>query len=90
MEENELILNEASGVNAGDIPIPDGGELPTSADDARWNTIYKDLLNKNNLQYFTIVVDGFQRKEPIEGEPTKGFVKFTGQTDQSVGKKFLF
>ena len=35
MEKNELILNEASGVNAGDIPIPDGGELPTSADDAR-------------------------------------------------------
>ena len=88
MDDNELILNEASGINAGDLAAED---LPQNPTDGEWNDLYKKYLNPNNIKYYLITVNGFGRKNPTaeqKNEPAKGYIKYVGETGKEQGKVF--
>lgn len=86
--EEKIIINEAEGFNPGDNLLT-GELIPTSSSDTRWNDLFKKYLNPDSTKFYFIKVEGFNRKTPIEGEPNRGFIKFTGKTESTQSKKFL-
>lgn len=93
--ESKEELNEASGINSTDLTLPDSKDQETlnkikgHPEEAEWNDLYKKYLSTNNLKFYTIAVDNFNRKTPIEGEPNKGYIKYTGNTKHETTKKVL-
>ena len=79
-------LTEASGINGAPTELPSGEDLTKLREgDDQWNILFKKYINSETLKYYVITVSGFQRNNPIEGEPTQGFIKYVGKCVFKVG-----